>query len=70
MVGDLYVKVALEVPTKLTAEQKKLIKQIDDGMDAEAYQKKKTFTETMREIFTGDSKVKAPSDKKKKKKKS
>lgn len=70
MVGDLYVKVTLEVPTKLTAEQKKLIKQIDDGMDAEAYQKKKTFTETMRELFTGDSKVKAPSDKKKMKKKS
>ncbi len=70
MRGDLYVKVCLEVPTKLTAEQKRLIKQLDDSVDEEeAYQKKKSFAETMKELFSGENKTKTPSDRKKKKKK-
>ena len=69
MVGDLYVKVCLEVPTKLTAEQKRLIKQLEDDVDAEAYQKKKSFAETMKDLFSGEAKTKNPSEGKKKKKK-
>ena len=68
IVGDLYVKVLLEVPTKLSPEQKKLLKEFDDGMDTDAYTKKKSFAETVKELFTGESKVKSPSEKKKKKK--
>lgn len=67
--GDLYVKILLEVPTKLTGEQKKLLQKFEDGATPEMYQKKKTFADTVREIFTGDDKMKAPSDKEKKKKK-
>lgn len=67
--GDLYVKILLEVPTKLTSEQKKLLQKFEDGATPEMYQKKKTFADTVREIFTGDDKMKAPSEKEKKKKK-
>ena len=70
MRGDLYVKVCLEVPTKLTAEQKRLIKQLDDSVDEEeAYQKKKSFAETMKELFSGENKTNALSQSKRKKKK-
>ena len=34
-----------------------------------AYVRKKSFAETVKELFTGESRGKAPSDKKKKKKK-
>ncbi len=68
-VGDLYVKVLLEVPTKLNEEQKRLIAQLDDDMDSEAYQKKKSFADTVKELFKVDSKQKTSSEKKKKKKK-
>ncbi len=68
-VGDLYVKVMLEVPVNLSAEQRRLIQQFEESGTADMYQKKKTFADTVRELFTGDDKMKAPSDKKKKKKK-
>jgi molecular chaperone DnaJ len=68
-VGDLYVKVILEVPTNLTAEQKKLLAEFEEGSNPEMYTKKKTFAETMRELFTGDDKIKTPSDREKEKKK-
>lgn len=67
--GDLYVKVILEVPSKLTDEQKELLEKFDNAMEADAYQKKKSFAETVKELFRGDSKTKAPSDKEKEKKK-
>lgn len=50
--GDLYVKVTLEVPTKLNNEQKKLIKELGEKMGAESHQKKKTFAESMKELFS------------------
>lgn len=49
--GDLYVKVTLEVPTKLTGEQKKLISKLGDSLNTEGYSKKKKFADTMKEIF-------------------
>ena len=50
-VGDLYVKVTLEVPTKLTGEQKKMISKLGESLNAEGYSKKKKFADTMKEIF-------------------
>jgi len=50
-VGDLYVKVTLEVPTKLTGEQKKLISKLGESLNTEGYSKKKKFADTMKEIF-------------------
>lgn len=66
--GDLYVKVQLEVPSNLTAEQKKILQEFEDKATDNMYKKKKTFLDNMKELFTGDN-VKAPSEKEKKKKK-
>ena len=49
--GDLYVKVNLEVPTKLTSKQKKLIEELGESMSSEGYAKRKSFGETMKELF-------------------
>jgi len=49
--GDLYVKVTLEVPTKLTSEQKKLISKFGESLNHEGYSKKKKFADAMKEIF-------------------
>lgn len=49
--GDLYVKVDLEVPTKLDAKQKKLIREMGEALDGECYQKKKSFGEKLRDLF-------------------
>ena len=65
----MYVKVLLEVPVKLTAEQKRLLEEFDQGSSEDMYRKKKSFLETVKELFTGDDKAEAPSDKEKKKKK-
>ncbi|MBR5315954.1 MAG: molecular chaperone DnaJ [Firmicutes bacterium] len=49
--GDLYVKVILEVPTKLNSKQKKAIEAMGEALDSKCYQKKSTFFETMKELF-------------------
>ena len=49
--GDLYVKVVVEVPTKLNSKQKKLIKQMGEGLDSDAYSKRKSFADAMKELF-------------------
>ena len=49
--GDLYVKVNLEVPTKLNGEQKKAIKNMAQKMHTDSYSRKKKFTETIGKMF-------------------
>ena len=49
--GDLYVKVKLEIPTKLSGKQKKAIEEMNKALGAECYQKKKGFAETVKELF-------------------
>ncbi len=49
--GDLYVKVDLEVPTKLDNKQKKMIREMGEALDSDCYQKKKSFGEKLRELF-------------------
>lgn len=51
--GDLYVKVILEVPTKLNGSQKKAIKDLDDKVGSDAYSKKKSFAKTLKKMFKG-----------------
>lgn len=65
--GDMYVQVTLEVPTKLTADQRKMLEEFDKGASSDMYRKKKSFLETVKELFKGETE--APSQKKKKKKK-
>ena len=49
--GDLYVKVNLEVPTKLSSKQKKQIQELGDSLTHDSYTKKKKFSEAMKELF-------------------
>jgi molecular chaperone DnaJ len=49
--GDLYVKVMLEVPTKLNTKQKKAIEDMGKELPAESYHKKSKFAETIKELF-------------------
>lgn len=49
--GDLYVKVSLEVPTKLSQEQKNLIKQFGETKTLEGYSRRKSFSETLKNLF-------------------
>lgn len=41
--GDLYVKVNIEVPTKLSSKEKKAIKKMDEEIAGKAYPKKQEF---------------------------
>ena len=50
--GDLYVKVNLEVPTKLNGKQKKAIQAMAEAVTEECYQKKSGFAEKIRELFS------------------
>ena len=50
--GDLYVKVILEVPTKLSSKQKKAVEEMGKALDHQCYQKKTTFAEKMKELFS------------------
>lgn len=49
--GDLYVKVQLEVPTKLNAKQRKAIEDMDAALDKNCYQKKNGFAQKVKDIF-------------------
>lgn len=50
--GDLYVKVILEVPTKLNGKQKKAIKKMADEVDTDCYSKKRNFLDSLKEFFS------------------
>ncbi|MBE6032989.1 MAG: molecular chaperone DnaJ [Clostridiales bacterium] len=52
--GDLYVKVILEVPTKLSKKQKEALDMFDDGAGTEGYAKRKSFAEAMKDLFRSD----------------
>ncbi len=50
--GDMYVECNLEVPTKLTARQKDLIREFGEEKPAEgSYAKKKSFADKVKEFF-------------------
>ena len=50
--GDLYIKVILEVPTKLNSEQKKKIKEMSSSIGQDAYVKKTKFSDTVKRILS------------------
>ena len=50
--GDLYVKVTLEVPTKLNGKQKKAIETMGKAVGSECYQKKSSFLDSIKEFFS------------------
>ncbi|GAB1476555.1 molecular chaperone DnaJ [Bacillota bacterium] len=50
-IGDLYVKVNLEVPTKLNGKQKKLIKEMSEIVTEDSYSNKKSFAKIVKDLF-------------------
>ena len=50
--GDLYVRVILEVPTKLNGKQKKAIQNMAKEVKHDCYNKKSGFLESMKEFFS------------------
>ena len=49
--GDMFVEVNLEVPTKLTAEQKELIRQLGEFSNTDGYTKRNKFMDGLKELF-------------------
>lgn len=49
--GDMYVKVTLEVPTKLNSKQKKAVEEMGKVVGTDCYQKKTGFAEKMKDLF-------------------
>ena len=49
--GDQRFAVVVETPTKLTKEQKELLRQLDDSLDAKASPKRKKFFDTLKDFF-------------------
>lgn len=49
--GDLFVEVNLEVPTKLTQQQKDLIRQLGEHTNTEGYSKRKKFLDGLKDLF-------------------
>ena len=49
--GDLYAEIELEVPRKLTKEQQELIKKFGETKSAEGYEKRKSFTDKLKDLF-------------------
>ena len=49
--GDLYVKVNVEIPKKLNAEQKKLLQKLEDLYGEGEHEQKKKFTDTVKDLF-------------------
>lgn len=50
--GDLYVRVILEVPTKLNGKQKKAIQNMAKEVKHDCYNKKSGFLDAMKEFFS------------------
>lgn len=50
--GDLYVKVSLEVPTKLNSKQKKAISAMAKAVTNDCYHKKSRFLDSIKEFFS------------------
>ena len=49
--GDLYVRMVLEVPTKLNSDQKKMLKDMAEKIGPESYAKKNKFSKLMEKMF-------------------
>ncbi|MEG0768154.1 MAG: molecular chaperone DnaJ, partial [Clostridia bacterium] len=49
--GDLYVKVRVDVPRKLSDKQKELLRQFEDSLTGKEYETRKSFFERMKDLF-------------------
>ena len=49
--GDLFVKVRVEVPKKITDKQKDLLRQFEEASTGKEYEGRKTFMDRMKDLF-------------------
>ena len=49
--GNHRFQVVVEPPTKLTKEQKELLRQLDEGLDTKSSPKRKKFFDTLKDFF-------------------
>jgi len=49
--GSHYFTVTVETPTKLTKEQKELLRQLDDSLEGKSTPKRKKFFDTLKDFF-------------------
>ncbi|NLK72187.1 MAG: molecular chaperone DnaJ [Clostridiales bacterium] len=49
--GDLYVKIIVEIPKKLTGEQKKLLQKLATSFGTEGHEQRKSFMENVKDIL-------------------
>jgi len=52
--GDLFVKIQVDIPKKLTERQEELIRELAELEDAHVSPHRKSFFETLRDYFTGE----------------
>lgn len=50
--GDLYVKVRVDIPKRLTDRQKELLKQFEDSLTGREYEGRRSFFDRMKDLFT------------------
>ena len=50
--GDQYVRVVVEVPKSMTKAQKDKLREFDAALSDKNYQKRKSFTERLRDCFS------------------
>lgn len=50
--GDLYIKINVEIPRKLTEKQKELLMQFDETLTGKEYEAKKSFFERVKDAFS------------------
>ena len=50
--GDLYVTAVVEIPKKLTNQQKELLRQFDGTTNGSQYEKKKSFLDKLKDAFS------------------
>ena len=55
--GDLHVELRLEVPTQLSEEQERLLRDLAELEHTEVSPHRKSFFEKLRDYFTGDESV-------------
>ena len=50
--GDLYITAVVEIPKKLTSQQKEMLRQFDESTNGSQYEKKKTFFDKLKDAFS------------------
>ena len=49
--GDQVFTVVVETPTRLSKEQKELLRQLDEGLDVKSSPKRKKFFDVVKDFF-------------------